>query len=246
MKNQNRKSNKKITNHRNLKSNYGKNSISGLKTQPIATDKTARRFKSFWNNPKTSGTVAAILLCAMLATAIFTTIPQARAEEQNLPTPTWQIAKEYIYAGSRMLAIEDYGITLTPTPTPTPTATPTPTPTETPTPTPTPTPTATPTVTPTPTPTPEVLDCYISVYQLSTYTLEVNWTASQNRPANTDTIEIAEQSTPSIVAYQEYSVGGFGNVYYISPHSFSPGSYIVRLMEDGTTERCSNTFTVEP
>lgn len=72
------------------------------------------------------------------------------------PTGTLQISKEYIYAGGRMLATEDYGVAqVNPTPTPIPppegsTPTPTPTPTQTPTPTPTPTPTQTPTPTPTP------------------------------------------------------------------------------------------------
>ena len=46
-------------------------------------------------------------------------------ESLNPPEGTLQLSKEYIYAGSRMLATEDYGVT---NGTPTPTATPTPTP----------------------------------------------------------------------------------------------------------------------
>lgn len=64
----------------------------------------------------------------------------------NPPTGTPQLSKEYIYAGSRMLATEDYGIAP---------ANPTPTPLEGGGTTPTPTPTATPTPTLTPTPTPD-------------------------------------------------------------------------------------------
>ena len=76
--------------------------------------------------------------------------------ETKSPQAAPQLSKEYIYAGSRLLAIEEAGggatptPTLTPTPTPTPTATPTPSPTPPP---PTPTPTGTPTPTPTPPPT---------------------------------------------------------------------------------------------
>jgi cell division septation protein DedD len=115
----------------------------------------------WYGNVRITGAVAVVLLFVMLAAAIIPTSLTVRAEEQSelaALNPTMQLAKEYIYAGSRMLAIEDYGITpiitpsatptLTPTPTVTPTATPTPTPTETPTP--TPTPTATPTPTPDP------------------------------------------------------------------------------------------------
>lgn len=71
--------------------------------------------------------------------------------DKNSPSSNWNpfpepappfvpnLSKEYIYAGDRMLAVEDYAQ-------PTPTVTPTPTPgSATPTPTPTPTPTATPT-----------------------------------------------------------------------------------------------------
>lgn len=113
----------------------------------------------WYNNARITGAVAAVLLFAMLAAAIIPTSLSVRAEEQSELTahdPTMQLAKEYIYAGSRMLAVEDYGITpiITPSPTPTLTPTPTVTPTETPTPTPTPTETPTPTPTPTATPTP--------------------------------------------------------------------------------------------
>lgn len=110
---------------------------------------------SYSNNSRTAGIVAAILLFAMLAVAIIPTSLSVRAEEQAeiaSLNPSMQLAKEYIYAGSRMLAVEDYGLgtSSSPTPTPTPTETPTVTPTPTPTPaTPTPTP-----ETPTPTPTP--------------------------------------------------------------------------------------------
>ena len=119
----------------------------------------------WYNNPRMTGAVAAVLLFAALAVAIIPASLSVRAEEQTelaALNPTRQLAKEYIYAGSRMLAIEDYGITPVVTPTATPSVTPTAMPTETPTatptptetPTPTPTPTATPTATPTPTPDP--------------------------------------------------------------------------------------------
>lgn len=97
------------------------------------------RLTRWANNPRIAGAVAAILLFVMLAAAIIPTSLNVRAEEQAETAalnPTMQLAKEYIYAGSRMLAIEDYG--LSGGSTPTPTITPTPTPTETPTPTPTP------------------------------------------------------------------------------------------------------------
>ncbi|NJM52593.1 MAG: hypothetical protein HC846_03860 [Blastocatellia bacterium] len=42
-------------------------------------------------------------------------------ESLTPPNGTLQLSKEYVYAGSRMLATEDYGISGTPTPTPTPT-----------------------------------------------------------------------------------------------------------------------------
>jgi hypothetical protein len=107
----------------------------------------------WYNSPRITGAVAAVLLFATLAIAIIPTSLSVRAEEQTEVAaldPVRQLAKEYIYAGSRMLAIEDYGITPVVTPTGTPTITPTVTPT--PTETPTPTPTATPTATPTPDP----------------------------------------------------------------------------------------------
>lgn len=128
---------------------------SSVKSQIVASTR-----KRIGQNTRSKSLIAAGLLFAMLTLAIFSIAPNATAGESpdtGLPTPTLQLAKEYIYAGSRMLAIEDYGVTPPPpTPTPTPTITPTPTPTETPTPTPTPTatPTPTPTATPTPTPTP--------------------------------------------------------------------------------------------
>ena len=60
--------------------------------------------------------------------------------ETKSPQAAPQLSKEYIYAGSRLLAIEEAGGGATPTPTPTATPTPTPTPTGSPTPTPTPIP----------------------------------------------------------------------------------------------------------
>lgn len=77
--------------------------------------------KGLYQNNRLTNLTAAGLLLATLAAAIISTTPKARAEESPLPTPTLQLAKEYIYAGSRMLAIEDYGITPSPSPTPTPT-----------------------------------------------------------------------------------------------------------------------------
>lgn len=96
---------------------------------------------SRWNNPHVSGLVAAVLLLAMLVTAALSSVGTARAGEEPIElaaaqTGSLKLAKEYVYAGSRMLAIEDYGIGSTPTPSPTSTPTATPTP-----PTPTPTPT---------------------------------------------------------------------------------------------------------
>ena len=85
-----------------------------------------------------SGLIAAILLLAMLVTAALSSVYDAKANDESAEiaasqTSSLQLAKEYIYAGSRMLAIEDYGLgsgsTPTPSPTPAPTATPTTTPT---------------------------------------------------------------------------------------------------------------------
>lgn len=50
----------------------------------------------------------------------------APAESATAPNGSMQLSKEYIYAGSRMLAIEDYGLGTNATPTPTPGATPIP------------------------------------------------------------------------------------------------------------------------
>ena len=60
--------------------------------------------------------------------------------ETKSPQAAPQLSKEYIYAGSRLLAIEEAGGGATPTPTPTATPTVTPTPTGSPTPSPTPIP----------------------------------------------------------------------------------------------------------
>lgn len=105
--------------------------------------------------------------------------------------------------------------------------------------------TPTPTSTLTPTPTPEV-GCYVTANQMSTYTLQVNWTASPSRPANTDKIQIVQQSNPSFVIYEEFTNGGTSNGYSISPMPFGPDNYTIRYMQGGTIERCSNNFTVEP
>lgn len=78
-------------------------------------------------------------LFARLAETVGIKKNSAELISANPQTATPQLSKEYIYAGSRMLAIEDYqssGSTPTPTPTMTPTATPTPGVTPTPTPTP--------------------------------------------------------------------------------------------------------------
>lgn len=64
------------------------------------------------------------------------------AESLNPPQAAPQLSKKYIYAGSRMLAVEDYGVAPTPPP-PTPTPTPGAGGGSTPTPTPTPPPTGT-------------------------------------------------------------------------------------------------------
>lgn len=72
--------------------------------------------------------LAALLLAAVAALALSPgsggvgVTPSAAA--QASPTPS----KEYIYAGGRLVATEDYGVTPTPTPTHTPASTPTPTP----------------------------------------------------------------------------------------------------------------------
>lgn len=84
-----------------------------------------------WNNPRTSGIVAAVLLLAMLVTAALSSARGVKASDEadealnisadpSAQTATLKLAKEYIYAGSRMLAIEDYGINSAPTATPTP------------------------------------------------------------------------------------------------------------------------------
>lgn len=107
--------------------------------EPIPKGNNGNGGGSRWNNPRTSGIVAAILLLAMLVTAALSSARSVRADDEPAEslnvyaaepaaqTATLKLAKEYIYAGSRMLAIEDYGLSnSTPTPTPTPTATPTP------------------------------------------------------------------------------------------------------------------------
>lgn len=170
MKSENRKINRKLSRFRNRKFSFRRSDkqteLKSKNANPkkLTSQKWRNRFD--WRSPRISGAIAGILLFAILVTGIISAIPNARAEENAALTPSWQLAKEYIYAGGRMLAIEDYGVsnsTPTPTPTPTPEETPTPTPTPTETPTPTPTPTATPTPTPTatPTPTPTPPTCYV-------------------------------------------------------------------------------------
>lgn len=134
MKNENRKTNKRLSKYRNRKFSYhkGEKQIElknkDINPKSLASKKWRNKFD--WRSPRVSGAIAGILLCVMLITGIISAIPKAQAEENTVLTPTWQLAKEYIYAGGRMLAIEDYGIssTETPTPTPTPEETPTPTP----------------------------------------------------------------------------------------------------------------------
>ena len=119
-------------------------------TQPAADNLDGNRHSDGerWSSPRLSGLIAAVLLLAMLFTAALSSVGTARGVEEPTElaaqTGNLQLAKEYIYAGSRMLVIEDYGINSAATPTPTPTATPTVTPTPTP---------------PTPTPTPVVASC---------------------------------------------------------------------------------------
>jgi type II secretory pathway pseudopilin PulG len=115
-------------------------SILGVRKRPgWITSENENREKRPQTNSGTlrgAGLVAAILILAMLATAAISSVRSARAEVEEEPveiaaaqTGSLQLSKEYIYAGSRMLAIEDYGISSSPTPTPTITPTPTPTPT---------------------------------------------------------------------------------------------------------------------
>lgn len=137
MKNENRKINK----YRNRKFSFRRSDkqtelkSKNANAKKLTSQKWRNRFD--WRSPRISGAIAGILLFAILVTGMISAIPNARAEENAALTPSWQLAKEYIYAGGRMLAIEDYGVSnSTPTPTPTPTETPTPTPEETPTPTP--------------------------------------------------------------------------------------------------------------
>ena len=164
MNNKNRKSTKKTNTYRNQQLRQPRDerpmvqkALSKDPSEESTRSAPHWRQKFSWKSPRLSGAMAGILLLAMLTTSIIFSVSMAKAENPNQPTPTLQLAKEYIYAGSRMLAIEDYGITATPSPTATPAPTETPTPTATPTPseTPTPTPTATPTPTPTATPTPD-------------------------------------------------------------------------------------------
>ena len=69
---------------------------------------------SRWNSPRVTGLVAAVLLLSMLALGAWSSVGSARASDEALDvragaqTASLQLAKEYIYAGSRMLAIEVY------------------------------------------------------------------------------------------------------------------------------------------
>lgn len=91
--------------------------------------KTEDRQNSRWNSPRTTGLAAAILLLAMLVTAWLSSADNVRAEGEDSgntlsQTANLKLVKEYIYAGSRMLVIEDYGLRQTPASTPTLTPTP--------------------------------------------------------------------------------------------------------------------------
>ncbi len=88
--------------------------------------------KSSWNSPRVTGLVAVWLLLAMFVTAAISSVGSAKTDEETIESAAAQTgglqpAKEYVYAGSRMLAVEDYGLSSSP-PTPTPTATPAPAP----------------------------------------------------------------------------------------------------------------------
>lgn len=96
-----------------------------VKLDAVKTETAGSTAPDRWyNNPRLTGAVAAVLLFATLIAAIIPTSLNARAEEKSETAalnPTMQLAKEYIYAGSRMLAIEDYGVSgSNPNPTPTP------------------------------------------------------------------------------------------------------------------------------
>lgn len=140
-------------------------------------------------------------------------------------TNTLQLSKEYIYAGSRMLAVEDYGIASIPTITPTPTVTPTPT--ETPAPTPTPT--------ETPTPTPE-LAVTLSAAPSSVgpnQSVTVSWSANQTRPTS-DWIGMFSASAPNgstPLATQNIAGGTSGSFPMNLPNTH--GSYQFRYFVDG-------------
>lgn len=80
------------------------------------TTELIERYKDSFRNQRTIWLWGALVTGIVLA-GLIGSMPVAPKAEAQAPTP--QIAKEYIHAGSRTLAVEDYGITpANPTPTP--------------------------------------------------------------------------------------------------------------------------------
>ena len=103
--------------------------------------------------------------------------------------------------------------------------------------------TATPPPTPTPTPVPETYQMSASV--LSANKVQINWTASVTRPANTDLIKITFGSNSSNVVYSEYTQGGTSGQFFFSPRGFGSGNFTVRYLKNGTTQVAGTSFYID-
>ncbi|MFV0387546.1 MAG: hypothetical protein ACK5NT_02230 [Pyrinomonadaceae bacterium] len=150
--------------------------------------------------------------------------PFPQPEPPFVPT----LSKEYIYAGDRMLAVEDYAQ-------PTPTITPTPTPGGGGTP--------TPTATPTPTPTPAQETYHVSYLGVSGSYIQVSWSRSVNRPFG-DKIIITLPNDTTELGRVFLETGTSGTANFRSSR-LGHGNYKLRYMKSNSgtfTETASASF----
>lgn len=153
------------------------------------------------------------------------------SQPTNPLTGPLQLSKEYVYAGSRTLSVEDYGVVpANPSPTPATASGGGGNPT--------PTPTVTLTPTPTPTPTPASFTVTLSVNPSSLFAendVEVSWTGSQPRPTS-DSLVIFRVTTlfPEVEEQDiaEQNITG-GTIGMTSIYMDTPGNYRIKYFVQG-------------
>lgn len=74
--------------------------------------------------------------------------------------------------------------------------------------------------------------------------LMVNWSASPERPANTDTIIVFPTNNPgwTVISYSVSGGSGEQSAFY---NQLDPGNYTIKYLKDGTTEVASDNFNVD-